>query len=363
MSVALTLTTVGVCALAVIFAVIVLASCRAAALGDRQIAHDSGPLEPASPVEASLAAIGGDVRRVAALAAAVLDADLAAVLVGAADGRTRVVAAAGAPELEGRELEPDEGLLGLADEEATGPLAAAELEATRGSLVVARHDRARPLGGRDLELLGVLADVLDAAVRTPVTPELLQAVAGQVDVLSASLGPARSELRWRGGDFVRLVSAVARRVGLDGADLAETELAARLLDVGLLRVPVDVLERPGALRLSELFLVRRHAADGADVLLRVPGLAGVALLVRCHHERWDGRGYPHGLAGERIPLGARVLAACDVWWALTGDRPHAPALEPEDATAELGAAAGAQLDPAVVEALFAVLGLPAAALA
>jgi HD-GYP domain-containing protein (c-di-GMP phosphodiesterase class II) len=93
----------------------------------------------------------------------------------------------------------------------------------------------------------------------------------------------------------------------------------------------------------------------------VPGLAGVALLVRCHHERWDGRGYPHGLARERIPVGARVLAACDVWWALTGDRPYAPAIDPEDAALELQAAAGSQLDPEVVETLLAVLAHPAVA--
>jgi HD-GYP domain-containing protein (c-di-GMP phosphodiesterase class II) len=75
--------------------------------------------------------------------------------------------------------------------------------------------------------------------------------------------------------------------------------------------------------------------------------------VLCHHERWDGRGYPHGLGGERIPLGARVLAACDAWWAMTSRRPHAAALAPDEAAAELGAAAGHQLDPAVAGALLA----------
>ena len=95
----------------------------------------------------------------------------------------------------------------------------------------------------------------------------------------------------------------------------------------------------------------------------MPGLAIVSLLVRLHHERWDGGGYPHGLAGRRIPLGARILTACDVWWAITGDRPYAAAVDPDDAVVELRAVSGSQLDPDVVEALLGVLVRSAPALA
>jgi HD-GYP domain-containing protein (c-di-GMP phosphodiesterase class II) len=99
--------------------------------------------------------------------------------------------------------------------------------------------------------------------------------------------------------------------------------------------------------------VRRHPTWGAGALLHVPGLAAVAMLVLCHHERWDGRGYPHGLYEDRIPLGARVLAACDAWWAMTSRRPFAAPLAPEEATAELAAGSGHQFDPEVAGALLA----------
>ena len=99
--------------------------------------------------------------------------------------------------------------------------------------------------------------------------------------------------------------------------------------------------------------MRRHPAWGSEALLGVPGLCAVALLVLCHHERWDGRGYPHGLRGARIPLAARALAACDAWWAMTSQRPFVAPLEPEGAIDELLAATGRQLDPEVVDALLA----------
>ena len=120
-----------------------------------------------------------------------------------------------------------------------------------------------------------------------------------------------------------------------------------------------MLERRGPLSPSELLLVREHPTRGADALLEVPGLAAVSLLVRTHHERWDGTGYPLGLAGEHIPPGARVLAVCDTWWALTSPRPYARARDHEQAAAELRAASGTQLDGDAVDALLDVLS-PAA---
>jgi len=337
---------------------LVLGACRAAAVGDAQLSRTVPGPEYAASADAALAALPAGLTRFPGIVARMLDVDVAAILLEERDGRSRVVAVEGAPEMRDRLLEPHERLLALARSDRTGTVAAAALNGTPGSLVVARGGEGRALGGRDLEVLGVLADVVSAAADAPVTPDLLHGVAGQIDALAASLGPVRGELRWRGGDFVGLVAAVGEALELDRAERAELELAARLLDVGLLRVPVELLDRRGPLRLAELIEVRRHAADGADVLLRVPGLAGVSLLVRCHHERWDGRGYPHGLGGERIPLGARVLAACDLWWAITGDRPYAPAVDAEDAVTELRAAAGSQLDPDVVDALLGVLAQP-----
>ena len=355
----LVLATVGACVLA---SAVILAACRAAAIGDEQLARAQSPPRPPARIDDALAALPVGLGRFAVVAADMLDVDVAAVLLGDPGG-LRVAAVCGAPQMQDRVVTPEERLVAFAAGEQTGAVAAAELEGAHGCLVVARRDGARPLGGRDLELLGILADVAGAAARTPVTADLLDAVAGQVDVLAASLGAARTELRWRGGDFIGLVAAVGEAMDLSRPERAELEIGARVLDVGLLRVPVEMLERRGALRLAELIEVRRHAADGAEMLLGVPGLAGVSLLVRCHHERWDGRGYPHGLAGTRIPLGARILAACDVWWAITGDRPYAAAVDPDDAVVELRAVAGSQLDPDVVEALLGVLARTAPVLA
>jgi len=104
---------------------------------------------------------------------------------------------------------------------------------------------------------------------------------------------------------------------------------------------------------AEARLVRRHPAWGAEALIGVPGLAAVAMLVLCHHERWDGSGYPHGLSGERIRSAQRVLAGCDAWWAMTTHRAFAGALGEDAAIDELVAASGRQLDGRVVQALLA----------
>jgi hypothetical protein len=224
--------------------------------------------------------------------------------------------------------------------------------ARHGRLVVVSTEPERSFATRDLALLGTLADACAAVLGRP-TGATVAGIGAQVDALAVTLGPARAELRWRGGDFVALAAAVGRRVGLDAPDQAELELAARLIDVGMLRVPRGLVDRRGPLSAAEARLVRRHAAWGADALVVVPGLAAVAMLVLSHHERWDGSGYPHGLSGERIPLGARVLAACDAWWAMTTHRAFAGARSENAAIDELVAASGRQLDGRVVEALLA----------
>jgi HD-GYP domain-containing protein (c-di-GMP phosphodiesterase class II) len=122
----------------------------------------------------------------------------------------------------------------------------------------------------------------------------------------------------------------------------------------MLRVPSAPLRKPGPLGGGDRRLVDLHPAWGCDLLAEVPGLQGVAAIVRFHHERWDGTGYPHALAGERIPVESRILAACEAWTAMTFGRPHAPARSPEHAVEELRRDAGSHFDPAVVEVLAAV---------
>jgi HD-GYP domain-containing protein (c-di-GMP phosphodiesterase class II) len=140
-------------------------------------------------------------------------------------------------------------------------------------------------------------------------------------------------------------------MGLDPAELLELELAALLHDVGKLRVPREILRKPGSLSHSEERLMRNHPVWGAELVSGVPGLQAVALIVRHHHERIDGEGYPSRLAGVRIPVASRIVAACDAYGAMTEPRAYGAPRSPDEALAELRHEAGSQFDPAVVDAL------------
>jgi HD-GYP domain-containing protein (c-di-GMP phosphodiesterase class II) len=142
---------------------------------------------------------------------------------------------------------------------------------------------------------------------------------------------------------------------LEPVSLLELEFASRLHDVGKIQVPDAVLNKPGPLDSDEYEVIQRHATWGAETLSRIPGLEAVATIVRFHHERWDGSGYPAGLSGARIPLASRIISACDAYGAMTVDRPYRLALSPREATSEIHAGAGSQFDPAVVAALMDAL--------
>jgi HD-GYP domain-containing protein (c-di-GMP phosphodiesterase class II) len=156
------------------------------------------------------------------------------------------------------------------------------------------------------------------------------------------------------------VVALAREVGelldLEPAALLELEYAARLHDVGKLRVPDAILHKPGPLLPDEYEEIKGHPVWGAETLASIAGLEVVATIVRFHHERWDGHGYPDGLDGSRIPLASRIIAACDAWGAMRADRPYRKALSVDEALGELAVGSGAQWDPAVVEALAEAIG-------
>jgi putative nucleotidyltransferase with HDIG domain len=157
-------------------------------------------------------------------------------------------------------------------------------------------------------------------------------------------------------DVVDLVVAVAKRLGVDARGLRDAEFAALLHDVGKIRIPKELINKPGALTPGERALVETHTVEGERMLAQVGGLLGeVGLIVRAHHERYDGTGYPDRLRGEEIPLVARIISCCDTFNAMTTDRPYRRALPVQTAVAELRAQAGAQFDPVVVEAVVGVV--------
>jgi HD-GYP domain-containing protein (c-di-GMP phosphodiesterase class II) len=135
-----------------------------------------------------------------------------------------------------------------------------------------------------------------------------------------------------------------------GEQLDELVRAAGLYDVGKAAIPEEILRKPGPLTSSEWGFMRRHPVIGERILSAAPALGPVAALVRACHEHWDGSGYPDGLAGDAIPLGARVIHVCDAFCAMTSERPYAPVVSAEDAIAQIRACAGSQFDPEVVTA-------------
>ena len=158
-------------------------------------------------------------------------------------------------------------------------------------------------------------------------------------------------------DVVSLVLGVADKLGLDAHERRNAEFVALLHDVGKIRIPGEIINKPGALTPDERAIIETHTVEGERMLERVGGLLGeVGRLVRSCHERWDGRGYPDGLVKEATPLVARIVCCCDAFSAMTTDRPYRKALSVEQALVELRTCAGTQFDPDVVAALIEIAG-------
>ena len=198
-----------------------------------------------------------------------------------------------------------------------------------------------------LGVLAVFARERDARMRG--LAELNTAYRGTAlvlgDVVAADDGYTGEHCR----DVVELAVEVGRRFRLPADGMRNLEFGALLHDVGKVAVPKCIINKPGALDEDEWGVIRRHTIEGQRMLDRVGGfMRDVGLIVRAHHERWDGRGYPDEVAGTAIPLEARIIACCDDWNAMTTTRSYRAALSPEAAAHELRENAGSQFDPDVV---------------
>jgi len=149
---------------------------------------------------------------------------------------------------------------------------------------------------------------------------------------------------------------VASLPGANDADRMLVRQSAPVHDIGKLAVPSAILEKPGVLTPEEFGIVKRHSSIGASLLESVGAAENVVLVVRHHHERWDGDGYPDGLARESTPLAARVIAIADAFDAMCSNRPYRRALSRESALAELRRGAGTQFDPEIAELAFFLFG-------
>jgi HD-GYP domain-containing protein (c-di-GMP phosphodiesterase class II) len=218
----------------------------------------------------------------------------------------------------------------------------------QGSLALGGAQRPQP-STTDTAALEAFAPTVAAAIahahtRATTNPNVRSHIAGLVAALDERDGYTARHSE----EVVAASRSIGLSMGLDRAALAELEVAALLHDIGKILVPDSILKKPGPLTPDEYAQMAIHPARGAEILARVPGLEVVATIVRYHHERWDGSGYPDGLTGDRIPLASRIIAVCDSFNAMTSDRPYRRAMSPEDALTELHINAGWQFDPAVV---------------
>ena len=213
-------------------------------------------------------------------------------------------------------------------------------------------DAARGLEQGESALVGVLRDLEQERSRAA------QAYRAVVRSLAAAL-EARDGYTGEHSDAVHALSvAVARKLGLYAREVAEVEAVALLHDVGKIGIPDQILHKPGPLTPEEWVLMREHPIIGERILRPLPGLDAVATAVRHEHERWDGLGYPDGIAGPEIPLGSRIILACDALGAMPADRPYRAAMSLPEACTELRRCAGTQFDPEVVEVLLDLVEHP-----
>jgi putative nucleotidyltransferase with HDIG domain len=149
--------------------------------------------------------------------------------------------------------------------------------------------------------------------------------------------------------------AIADELGVSGSERDAIALAGLFHDIGKLAVPDAILSKPGKLTKQEYGLMKLHPVDGAKIIAKFGRLQNAVPMVRYHHERWDGTGYPDGLGGEEIPLGARIVGLADAWDAMTTDRPYQRALDRHEAEEEVRRHRGTQFAPMAVDAFFRAL--------
>jgi diguanylate cyclase (GGDEF)-like protein len=207
----------------------------------------------------------------------------------------------------------------------------------------------------DARLVQTVAGQVGSALRSAMLYERLDgAYVGTAQALATALEAGDRE-RGPSSAVVELTTAVGRRLDLSQDDVRALRLAAIFHDIGKVSVSEEVLNKRGPLTETERLQIERHTVVGESILSSVEFLEDVRPLVRHAHERWDGAGYPDGLAGEAIPLGARIVHACDAYDAMTAERPYRDSLSTSDARAQLIAGSGGQFDPGVVTALLEVL--------
>ncbi len=218
------------------------------------------------------------------------------------------------------------------------------LEALMGG-AAAGLERARRAGGSRVAALG---DEDDGEARKDAHADAIEALAMALLERDRYTGEHSESV-------VEMAKSVARALGLDQGEVERVGAAALLHDIGKVAIPDHILNKPAKLDEDEWRLMREHPVIGERILRAIPGMGGVARIVRHEHESFDGSGYPDGLVGAAIPIGSRIILACDTYHAMTSDRPYRKRMEHGEAIAELARCAGTQFDPRVTEVLIGYL--------
>ncbi len=234
-----------------------------------------------------------------------------------------------------------------------------------GTLCAGSHQAKPDLGYQELRFLHVfarlVADTLEREELQSRTEELERS-ANRLELEAATSTALLTAVQARDSytgdhsmEVVKSAALVALELGLSEREVIDVKQVALLHDIGKIALPDGILRKPGPLDDEEWEAMRQHPVRGAEMVAEVPGLRHLAPMVRAEHERWDGHGYPDGLAGEDIPLASRITLVCDAYHAMTSDRPYRRALTPEDARAEVVDGLGSQFCPTAGRALLATL--------
>lgn len=224
-----------------------------------------------------------------------------------------------------------------------------------GTLTIARRQGAPSFTADEESLLNTLAEIAANALQRALSHAELEAAYLQTALALARAVDVRDTYTSDHSErMARLAVAVARQMGLDEETVNHIRLAALLHDIGKIGVPDAILRKPGPLNEEEWAIMKTHPEIGAEIVAPIRKLHPVVEIILAHQERYDGTGYPRGLKGEEIPLGARILAVVDAYSAMTENRVYRKARSPEEAIAELKRCAGTHFDPQVVQAFLRV---------
>ena len=212
------------------------------------------------------------------------------------------------------------------------------------------------LGEDDLHMLETIADQLAGTLEQATLFETLErSYFKTVEALSAALEAKDAYTLDHARSITETSAAVGRRLGMLEPAIRDLKLGALLHDIGKIGVPGEILNKPGPLNAEEYEIMKEHTLIGEQIIAPIEFLEGVRPMVLHEHERWDGAGYPHGLRGQDIPMGARIIFVCDAYHAMTSDRPYRNALPIIEAQRRLQSGSGSQFDPQVVDAFLEVL--------